>query len=78
MSSLSDLRPGGSAQVVSVAGHAAVARRLASLGFRPGTPVECVRRAPLGDPCVYRLRSYEVCLRSREAGYILVSDQAAG
>lgn len=69
---LSQLRPGAAGRVAGVHGEPAVTRRLASLGFRPGTPVTCVRRAPLGDPTVYRLRSYELCLRRREAGYVLV------
>lgn len=73
MDRLSDVLPGGTAQVVGVVADAAVAHRLASLGFRPGTEVQCVRKAPLGDPFVYRLRSYEVCLRRREAAYISVS-----
>jgi ferrous iron transport protein A len=69
---LSQLPPGAEGRVTGVEGAPAVARRLASLGFRPGTPVLCVRRAPLGDPTVYRLRSYDLCLRRREAGSILV------
>jgi ferrous iron transport protein A len=69
---LSQLRPGAEGRVTGVQGDPAVVRRLASLGFRPGTPVSCIRRAPLGDPTVYRLRSYELCLRRREAGFVLV------
>ena len=79
MAILSQMGPGTSAVVVGVAADPAVARRLASLGFRPGTAVSCVRRAPMGDPTVYRLRSYEVCLRRREAGYVTVdASQEAG
>ena len=39
-----------------------------------GEPVaiEVVRKAPAGDPFVYRVRGYEICLRSRQAGAILV------
>jgi ferrous iron transport protein A len=73
MGTLSLLTPGATAVVAGVDADPAVARRLASLGFRPGTTVSCVRRAPMGDPTVYRLRSYEVCLRRREAGFIAVT-----
>jgi ferrous iron transport protein A len=69
---LSELAPGANALITAVLGEPAVARRLASLGFRPGTSVSCVRRAPLGDPTVYRLRSFELCLRRREAGHIII------
>jgi ferrous iron transport protein A len=69
---LGQLAPGSSARVTAVDGAPALVRRLASLGLRPGTPVSCVRRAPLGDPTVYRLRSYELCLRRREAALVTV------
>jgi ferrous iron transport protein A len=71
-STLRHLAPGRTARVTGLDGSPAVVRRLASLGFRPGTAACCVRRAPLGDPTVYRLRCYEVCLRRREADYVLV------
>lgn len=70
---LADVPPGATASVTQVGGDPAVTRRLASLGFRPGTQVACLRRAPLGDPAVYRLRGYEICLRRREAGRVSVS-----
>ena len=72
MDRLSHLPPGASATVRSVLGEPAVALRLASLGFRPGTVVSCVRPAPLGDPTVYRLRGYDMALRRREAEQIVV------
>jgi ferrous iron transport protein A len=49
---------------------AATARRLADLGFTPGTVVEVVRQAPLRDPVIYRLKDYEVCLRRSQAAYV--------
>jgi ferrous iron transport protein A len=72
---LSDVAPSGRASVVTVSDGAsgAVARRLADLGFTAGTVVEVVRRAPLRDPVVYRLRDYEVCLRRAQAACVLVS-----
>ncbi|MCM1972405.1 ferrous iron transport protein A [Streptomyces sp. G1] len=50
----------------------AVARRLADLGFVPGAVVEVVRRAPLRDPVVYRVKDYEVCLRRAQAACVYV------
>jgi ferrous iron transport protein A len=71
---LCDLAPNSRARVVTVSGDAsgATARRLTDLGFTAGTVVEVVRRAPLRDPVVYRLRDYEVCLRRAQAGCVLV------
>ena len=64
--SLADLRPGAAARVASV-DPCPIGRRLLDLGFVPGTGVQVVRRAPLGDPVEYELRGYRVCLRRSEA-----------
>ena len=53
-----------------------VARRLVDLGFGPGTQVEVVRRAPLGDPCIYRVCGYEIALRAAQSGLITVQPGA--
>lgn len=47
--------------------------RLQDLGFRPGEEVEFVRKAPMGDPVVFRVCDYEMCLRRREARLINVT-----
>jgi ferrous iron transport protein A len=69
---LAELPPGARARVVEVVvdGAPEVARRLGDLGFTPGTLVEVVRRAPLRDPVVYRVKDYEVCLRRAQAAHI--------
>ena len=49
--------------------------RLMEMGLLPGTPIEMVRRAPLGDPLKIRLRGYLLSLRKAEASRIyLASD----
>lgn len=75
-SCLASLVPGQSARVQSVEGEDTVARRLRALGFRPDTPVRVLRRAPMGDPVVYELRGYRLCLRAAEARRIRVSGPA--
>lgn len=47
-------------------------RRLLDLGVLPGTPIRVIRRAPLGDPVVYELRGYRLCLRRSETAHIFV------
>ncbi len=69
---LDAIRPGGSAEVVSVLGDDTLARRLADFGFWPGTVVSVLRRAPMGDPTQYRLRGYRVALRRGEAARVEV------
>jgi ferrous iron transport protein A len=73
--SLADLAPGARAVVLAVSpsGGRETARRLLDLGFSPGTAVEVMRRAPLRDPVVYRLRGYDICLRRAQAGLIRVA-----
>jgi len=60
------------ARVVRVLGDDTLAQRLRDLGFRPGTKVETVRRAPLGDPIQFALRGYRVALRRAEAARVRV------
>jgi ferrous iron transport protein A len=49
-----------------------VGRRLTDLGLLPGTEVRVVRRAPLGDPSVFELRGYRLCLRREDAARVQV------
>lgn len=49
-----------------------VARRLRHLGFRAGNHVQAVRVAPLGDPRIYRILGYDLCLRRQEADHVQV------
>ena len=46
--------------------------RLLEMGLLPGTPVELVRFAPLGDPVEIKLRNYHLSLRKLEADKIQV------
>jgi ferrous iron transport protein A len=71
---LADLAPGTRATVAGVVvdGAPDVARRLYDLGFTPGTVVEVVRRAPLRDPVVYRVKDYEICLRRAQAACVRI------
>ena len=73
--SLSDLRLGTSARVIALQEDTAedpISQRLSNLGFVPGRTVTPLRRAPLGDPVVYRVADYELCLRRHEARMVHV------
>jgi ferrous iron transport protein A len=71
---LAQLTPGMRATVVGTVTHAnpMVANRLGQLGFRAKARVDVIRRAPLGDPTIYRVQDTELCLRRREAQLIEV------
>ena len=64
---LDRLSIGGSALVSSVTGDDHVRRRLLEMGLCPGTLVEVLRRAPLGDPIELRVRGYLLSVRADHA-----------
>jgi ferrous iron transport protein A len=75
---LAQLTPGKRATVVgTVAGaNPVIVNRLGQLGFRAKACVDVIRRAPLGDPTIYRVHDTELCLRRREAELIEVVPEA--
>jgi len=46
--------------------------RLMELGILPGTDVELVRFAPLGDPNEIKVRGYHLTIRKSEAALIRI------
>ncbi len=75
---LAQLTPGNRAMVVGTVAQAnpLIAKRLGQLGFRANAHVDVIRRAPLGDPTIYRVHDTELCLRRREAQLIEVIPEA--
>ncbi len=70
---LDQLPIGESAIVERVGCEQRVGYRLMEMGLLPGTRIEMVRRAPLGDPLEIRLRGYLLSLRSGDAAGVLLS-----
>ena len=70
---LSRLAPGQCAEVQRVDAASPIGRRLLELGFRPGTRLRVIRRAPFGDPTTYELRGSRFCLRRSEAQRVTVA-----
>ena len=68
--SLSDAQVGSAGVVEQIDLPEEVSNYLAHLGFLPGTAVEILRRAPAGDPTVYRIDGVEVGLRNETARHI--------
>jgi ferrous iron transport protein A len=69
---LSEIQTGHVVQIVSIAGQSSFRRRLMELGLVPGTRVELVRVAPLGDPVELLVRGASLSIRKAEAGVIEV------
>lgn len=69
---LHQARPGERVEIVALEGDRERRQRLMDLGLVPGTRVETVRRSPLGDPILYRVRSTLVALRREDAARVQV------
>ena len=69
---LSEVKVGGKAVIVKVAGHGCFRKRRVEMGFIKGKMVEVINKAPLGDPIEYRIMGYNVSLRLNEAQHIEV------
>jgi ferrous iron transport protein A len=65
--SLADVKVGGAATIVVVVGARGLAVRLMEMGLLPGTRVEVLRVAPLGDPIEVRVRGFALSIRRQEA-----------
>ena len=71
--SLDCLTQGCRARVVNVTGDCEFRRRLLEMGFCNSTCIELVRRAPFGDPIEFKLRGYNLSLRSEQARNVTVA-----
>ena len=73
---LSEIQTGHVVQIVGIAGQSSFRRRLMELGLVPGTRVELVRVAPLGDPVELLVRGASLSIRKAEASVIEVVQAA--
>lgn len=73
MRALSDLAVGSYCQVAAVELEGLIRRRILDLGMVPGTPVQCVRKSPAGDPIAFYVRGSMIALRNEDARLIKVN-----
>ena len=71
---LKSLSNGYSGVVERIGLTGATKRRLIEMGITPGTRVDVLKRAPLGDPMEILLRGYTLTIRGADAENILVSE----
>ena len=69
---LSEVEVGTSAVVDSLQLPHDVLDQLMHLGFLPDATIDVLRRAPAGDPTVYRVEGAEIALRRETARHIHV------
>ncbi len=66
------IEPEFSVKVLKVTGRKSSRKRILDMGLTPGTLVDVIRRAPLGDPVEFKLKGYNLTLRKKEAETVLV------
>ncbi len=71
---LNQVKPGCSCKVVNIGGNNILKNRLLCMGVTPGTVIEVVKVAPLGDPMELKIRNYNLSIRKKEASDIFVED----
>ena len=69
---LSDIKIGESARILSVGGDNALRRHLLDMGLTPGSVATLVKKAPMGDPLEIYIRGYELTIRKDDASRIEV------
>lgn len=69
---LCDMKTGAGARVVRLETKGELRRRLMDIGLVEGTPVECVRKSPAGDPKAYLIRGAVIALRREDAETVIV------
>jgi ferrous iron transport protein A len=72
---LGDCRPGQRATIRCHHAEGAIRQRLLDLGFVPGTEIDMIRSAPLGDPVQCKVSGYNVTLRRSEANLIELENE---
>ena len=70
---LDEVSLGQTVRVERVGGERAFRRRLLELGLVPGTPVQLVSVAPLGDPLELLVRGASLSIRRAEASSVCVA-----
>ncbi|MCI0497097.1 MAG: ferrous iron transport protein A [Thermoplasmata archaeon] len=72
VTTLDSVEPGNIVVVLSLEGRSPGRRRLLDMGILPGEEIEVIRRAPLGDPVVYRVKGYNLMMRAEDAALVRV------
>lgn len=73
---LAGLRIGDIVTIDHVGGERAFRRRLMELGLVPGTRVELVAVAPLGDPLELLVRGASLSIRRTDAAFVRVQTES--
>lgn len=67
-----DLSPGKSGEIVDIEADDTLKQRLLNMGLTPGTTIHFVRTAPLGDPINVKVRGFNLGIRKETAKRIII------
>lgn len=70
---LAELPTGTPATVLSMPTGRPGLTRLREMGIVPGTRIEVIRRAPLGEPIEISVRGSRLSMRNHEAAHIILA-----
>lgn len=71
---LNDIDTGASAVIERLTVHGDMRRRFLDIGLLEGTRVECVGRAPSGDPAAYLIRGKVIAIRDEDCRGVIVRE----
>ncbi len=71
---LNKMKPGDKAIIFKISGEGALKKKFLDMGVLPGTTMEIIRVAPLGDPVEIKIKGYNLTLRKEEAASIQVRE----
>ena len=69
---VNDLLPGACGEIVDIKCTSKIKEKLLDLGLIPGTNVEFIRTAPLGDPINIKVRGFNLGIRREIAKQIII------
>ena len=75
MKTLKDLKKYEKGIVKEIICNNHIHRRLLDMGLTPGTIVEMIKEAPLGDPLEFKLKNYLLSLRKSEASMVKIEEE---
>lgn len=70
MKTLANLKIGQKGIIKVITAELSLRQRLYDLGLTPGTEIEVIQFAPLGDPLEITLRGYRLSMRKIDAAFV--------
>lgn len=67
---MSEMKPGDRGTIKKINGTGNIKHRLIDMGVVPGTEVQIIKYAPLGDPIEIKVKNFNLSLRKNEAATI--------